>query len=153
MKRKNLLRGIVGASAAATICLATATAASANSWVTWTNTQTGKCLGYNQQTYYAAMVNCGSQSWYDYKVGSNVYQERNSAGSGARCLDSNKRGSVYVGPCESGNKNQMWFQVKMPGLGWTLTNMATGMCLQSAPNPGFVMTGDCNTHNDYIYWI
>ncbi|MGW0949270.1 RICIN domain-containing protein [Streptomyces sp. NPDC002623] len=69
-----------------------------------------------------------------------------------RCLDSNSNGDVYTLPCQQGNQYQTW-EIKYQGHDtWdivSIKNSATGLCLATHPDYGFLATS-CSTA--YIYW-
>ncbi|WP_374206286.1 RICIN domain-containing protein [Streptomyces roseoverticillatus] len=98
------------------------------------------------------MRNCDEQHgvWIDSQVGANgnwVETLRNAPGW---CLDSNARGSVYVGRCE-GNGYQQWSEEKWKR-GWVLRNVATGRCLARDSNIFRVQTLPCDEGNSGQYW-
>ncbi|MEV4432737.1 hypothetical protein [Streptomyces sp. NPDC049555] len=159
MKKPILLSYAIASLAALTVGVATTGPASAQGEslpepkaVQWKSKKYGDCLARGTQ-YYVRMGSCSSQSsqWYDQErpdVGGG-YIEKDTPRPGGNCLDSNKYGTVYTGPCE-GNLNQRWSEWHYDK-GWILRNWATKMCLVSDAAGG-AHTAPCDADNDAQYW-
>ncbi|MEV5241933.1 ricin-type beta-trefoil lectin domain protein [Streptomyces cinnamoneus] len=152
MKRTSAIRFLAVAAATAALGFAGANPAAANGAVDWTNKMTGTCLDVNSKDY-ATMGPCtGDKNWYDVMQNDTNWIEFENGSDGRRCLDSNARGSVYVGPCDAPEKNnryQRWSEEKWKG-GWVLKNVATGRCL--AIDKADVRTLPCNANNPWQFW-
>ncbi|MFI9719016.1 hypothetical protein ACIHFE_05075 [Streptomyces sp. NPDC052396] len=158
MKKMSLRSVAVAALAASAIAFATAGPAAADGKIDWKNKQTGLCL-FADSTIGALLDNCEKYPdyWYDEiwpSLGNNWMEHLND--DQVWCLDSNTRGSVYIGRCDNprNNKNQLWSEEKW-SKGWVLKNVATGRCLGSGNTEGiytFAKTYPCNSSDDRIYW-
>ncbi|WBP91941.1 RICIN domain-containing protein [Kitasatospora cathayae] len=157
MKKFSVLRLIAAAVAIPAIGLATASPASADGNVSWENKGSAGCL-QGVPNNYVGMEPCGNlhTHWHDVQLGDTNWIEYLLDGDGkwtGQCLDSNTYGSVYVGPCDSPSKNnlyQRWSEEKWSG-GWVLKNVATGRCL-AVYYDFSVQTLPCNADIDSKYW-
>lgn len=106
------------------------------------------CLGSAGD--YVTMEICGSGTtiWHDNQQPDTNWLEMSTA-KADYCLDSNNRGSVYLGPCDEGNRNQRWSEEKWRD-GWVLRNVATNRCLSGG---GYhAKTYPCNADNAEQFW-
>lgn len=132
----------------ASVCVATpllmvggATAARADSWVTWqTNTSYSGCLAYTTAVIGGAvnqdnlnMRDCnnpgawGHVNFYDVNEGSGQWLEKPGADL-SLCMTAYYDHSVYFESCQNGgagNSYERWYENNI-GDGWTLQNVATG---------------------------
>lgn len=154
--KKRTVAYIAATAAVSTLSiLGTPSEAFADQNVNWRNAATGRCLQVNrlpEKTVKADFCYDYTQ-WFEAGVGQGtrdtyLMMVKNHP---SMCLDSNARGSVYLGPCDRGNQNQWWSEWKT-STGWKLLNVATGRVLDSNFNGSVYTNFEEGDSNKYQRW-
>lgn len=98
-----------------------ATAAAQSQVVTWKNKNNGERLAYFNGKVRTTSNTGASMKWVETKKSDGTYTLKHRITG--KCLDSNKRGAVYLRACNGGSY-QRWHE-KKDAVGWRLKNKAT----------------------------
>ncbi|MEV6675219.1 hypothetical protein [Streptomyces sp. NPDC051162] len=119
---------------------------------TWTNAATGRFLAYSEGKD-KVLTDFGRKygGWREWVHSDGSYEMRwDGFGSGKKCLDSGRDGSVYVMNCDGGDW-QSWYHTKT-STGWRVTNKKSGRVLDSNSSGSVYTNPDEGDGNKYQRW-
>lgn len=153
MKKKVMTHIVAAAAISSLAVVGMPGEAIADGNVNWKNAATGMCLQVKKladKTVKTGWCYDVTQ-WFDARVADPDAYLQQVMSYPSMCLDSNTRGSVYLGPCERDNQNQWWREEKT-STGWKLLNVATGRVLDSNSNGSVYTNWDEGDGNKYQRW-